>query len=434
MEKLFSIDEGPGLIGAVIGGYRVTGVLGAGAMGKVYRAEAVDRGTPVALKVLHSFLSASKEAAARFRREAFVGVKLVHPNCVPVLDAGTAEDGSVYLAMELIPGESLGDLLDRERRLPWRRALHIARHVLRGLDHAHRESVVHRDIKPDNIFITPRDDDPDFARILDFGIAKLVGDVGGQAITQAGISVGTPSYLSPEQAMGIPLDGRSDLYSLSIVLYEMLTGATPFGHLEPLKRLLAHVAEPVPAFEAIAPGLEIPPEVEALVRDGLAKKPDDRIGSAAEYLVRIEPLLAPPPREAPVIVAAPEVSAVARPARPPRRVALVAAIAIAVVAAIGVAAWLVRGDDPPQLVHTGTIAPPPPEPPPLPAEVQAAIDALETGKTCQLRRKAVERLASLGDPAAIPHLEKARSRPYKGKNANACLVAAVKLAIEKLRK
>jgi hypothetical protein len=131
------------LVGSVIATrYQITGVLGTGAMGTVYRAEQVDTRTPLAIKLLRKHLSAVKEADARFRREAFVGARIAHPNCVEVWDFGAAEDGSFYLAMEVLRGESLGDLLEREGPLPWRRALHIARHILRGLDHAHRESVV----------------------------------------------------------------------------------------------------------------------------------------------------------------------------------------------------------------------------------------------------------------------------------------------------
>ena len=338
--------------------------------------------------------------------------------------------------MELLDGESLGDLLDREGILPWRRALHLARHVLRGLDHAHRESVVHRDIKPENIQVSNRDGDPDYARILDFGIAKLIGDVAGQAITQAGISIGTPSYLSPEQAAGGAIDGRSDLYSLSIVLYEMLAGKTPFGDREPLKRLFAHATEEPPTFAQIAPGVSVPAGVEQLVRDGLAKRPDDRIGSAAEYLVRIEALLgpatrattepepaAPPPSRPPTI---------AEPRRPRgrRRVAL-AAVVLAALAG-GVYAFSTRGDDRPLEVPASAAAAPRPALAAVPPEVTAAIQALENGKTCTLRRKAVKRLEVLGHPSAIPHLEKARSRPRRGKNTNACLRAAADAAIEHL--
>ena len=447
MERLFSVADDRGLIGTVVAGsYRVTALLGAGAMGKVYRAEDVERGTPVALKVLHPFLSANKEAGARFRREAFVGVRLLHPNCVAVLDFGTAADGSFYLAMELLEGESLGDRLDREGAMPWPRALAIARHVLRGLDHAHRESVVHRDIKPDNVFLSDRDGDPDFARVLDFGIAKLVGDVAGQAITQAGISIGTPSYLSPEQAIGGALDGRSDLYSLSIVLYEMLAGRTPFGHLEPMKRLLAHVAEPVPALGDVAPGIDVPPEVEALVRDGLAKKPEERIASAAEYLARIDALLAPlaavarpPERSVPAPAAAEPVAAPAvistRPTRRSRaRRALAAAALVVATASVAVASRSIGGDSP--LLHraepVAAAERSPQPPPPMRAEVREAIELLENGKTCAARRRAVVRLKALGDPRAIPHLDKARSRPRRGKNSNACLKAVAASALEHL--
>ncbi len=453
------------MIGTVIAGsYRVIGVLGAGAMGIVYRAEDIARGTPVAIKVLHKTLSASKEAAARFRREAFVGVRMIHPNCVPVSDFGTAEDGSVYMAMDLLDGEPLGALIDRHGRLPWRRALHIARHVLRGLDYAHCESVVHRDIKPDNIFVTDRDGDPYFATLLDFGIAKLVGDAAGHAITQAGIAVGTPRYLSPEQATGSPLDARSDLYSLSVVLYELLTGRTPFGDRETLNIVLAHISEPVPTFADVAPLLDVPAEVEELVRDGLAKRPDDRISSANEYIVRIEALLGPerpaatndvrpaaakPPKTPPPIApartdappaavtnpspVAPAAQRAAQPRPHQRRRLFVALGILAVLAVAGVVIVVSGGQGAANEPPASRPAPAAPEPPTLPPEVASAISALEGGKNCTARRKAVSRLRTLGHPAAIPVLEKARSRMWRGKNTNACLRSAADAAIKHLR-
>ena len=402
------------LVGRTIGErYRVVGLLGKGAMGAVYSAEDRARGTPLAIKVLHKFLSSSKEAEARFAREAFVGVRLAHPNCVSVIDSGATDDGSFFLAMELLRGESLGDILEREGRLPWRRALRITRHVLRGLEHAHRESVVHRDIKPDNIFITQRGDDPDFARILDFGIAKLIGDSAQHAITQAGIAIGTPKYLSPEQAVGGTLDGRSDLYSASIVLFEMLTGVTPFGDREPLKTLMAHVSEPVPAFADIAPDAAIPPEVEALVKDGLAKLPADRIATATAYLARIDALIGPDRHRA----------------RQRRRTLAIAAVAgLAVAGVIAFAAT--RGGG-------GTTAAPTTSPgagaaQPDPRAVDAALDALDKGKTCADRKAAVDALRALGDPRAIPALQHARARPRRGRNTNACLTTAADDAIAAL--
>jgi serine/threonine protein kinase len=397
-------------VGTLVGKYRLVGLLGSGAMGAVYSAEDRERRKPVAIKVLHKVLSASKEAEARFRREAFVGVRLSHPNCVAVLDSGATDDGSFYLVMELLEGESLGDLLEREGRLSPRRALRITRHVLRGLDHAHRQSIVHRDIKPDNIFITRRGDDPDFARILDFGIAKLIGDSAQNALTQAGIAIGTPKYLSPEQAVGGTLDGRSDLYSLSIVLFEMLAGRTPFGDREPLKTLFAHVSDPVPTFAQIDPLLAVPPEVELLVRDGLTKMPADRIPSAREYRARIERLIGPETRQ-----------------RSGRRTGVVIAAGVAIAAAIGVGVVASRGggkDHP----SSGTAAS---DAPPNPA-VGTAIDALEKGKTCAARKSAVDQLRVLGDPRAIPALERARAKPRRGKNPNACLQADADAAIAEL--
>jgi serine/threonine-protein kinase len=433
-------EEDP--VGRVIAGsYRLTGLLGVGAMGKVFRAEELERGTEVAIKLLRTHLGANKEAAARFRREAFVGVKLVHPNCVPVLDFGTVEDGSCYLVMELVRGESLGDVLDREGRLPWRRALHIARHVLRGLDHAHREGVVHRDIKPDNIFLCEQDGDRDFARILDFGIAKLVGDAAGAAITQAGITVGTPNYVSPEQATATTLDGRSDLYSLSCVLYEMLVGKPPFGDREALRTVLAHATEPPPTFAAIAPDVDIPEDVEALVRDGLAKRPDDRIGSASEYILRIDELVRV--EEAPAAPVEPEETIAVQPdasiavRRAPERRGRTRILALAAVVVTVVAATLLfvlpldeRAIAPPRIERARRA----PVAAPMAMEVQDAIAKLENGKTCAIRRAAVKRLGELADARAVPALEKARSRPWRGKNANACLQKDLDAALKALRR
>jgi serine/threonine protein kinase len=301
MTAIFSVtprDE-PQRIGATIDGrYRVTALLGTGGMGAVFRADDLAEGHPVALKILRPHLSANPEATARFRREASVGGKIIHPNCVGISAVGTCDDGAIYLAMELLDGRSLGELLERDGPLPWQRALHIARHVLRGLHHAHEQGIVHRDIKPDNIYLCRGDGDPDVARVLDFGIAKLVGESGAPAITQTGLTIGTPEYLSPEQAAAGTLDGRSDLYSLSAVLFEMLTGRTPFYDRDLMKILIAHTNKPVPAIAEVAPGVVVPPEVEQLVRDGLAKLPDQRIPSAAAYVARIDALLAPAPATA----------------------------------------------------------------------------------------------------------------------------------------
>ena len=466
------------LLGRILDGkYRVTGLIGAGGMGSVYRVEHVTIGKAMAVKVLHPRLGGTEGFVDRFEREGKVGGKISHPNCVAVSDFGRLDDGAFYLVMELLEGESLGDVLDREGRLHWRRALHVARHVLRGLGHAHERGVVHRDIKPDNIFLARTDDDPDVAKILDFGIAKLVGE-GGATITQAGITIGTPAYLSPEQAFGSELDGRSDLYSLSIVLYEMLTGRTPFGDRDALAMLTAHaVAEP-PPFAEVAPDAQIPAEVEALVRQGLAKSVDDRIPSAGDYVARIDGLLrastqgwaiaTPPPGTLSAMAAVSIPSGTHTVTLPPRRWSRLAlAIGSGVVAIGAVAALASSGggggsaakNAAPAAAKQPAAAPAPPpakdEPKPtsplpssisLPsltgpsdeARLKAAIHDLEKAKTCGERKAAVDQLRSLGDKRAIPALKKARYRMRGGvlglgdKNTNACLKKAAEDAIKAL--
>jgi serine/threonine-protein kinase len=280
-------------IGSVLDGrYRIDAILGAGGMGRVYRGEHTGIGRAVAIKVLHADLSRNREAAQRFQREALASGRLDHPNIVGVSDFGIVDDGPCYLVMEALEGESLGSRLEREKRLHWREALEILRGVLLGLRHAHDRGVVHRDIKPDNIFLAKKDG-ANVVKILDFGIAKLyAGSPDDPASTRAGLTVGTPAYLSPEQAVGGEIKPASDLYSTTIVLFEMITGRPPFEDKDPLAMLGAHVSRPPPTIAEAVPGLEVPPELEDLIQRGLIKTSTDRINAAADYLSYVDGILA----------------------------------------------------------------------------------------------------------------------------------------------
>src|SRR5262245_2277012 len=276
-------------IGSLLDGrYRVDAVLGVGGMGRVYKAEHTGIGRAVAIKVLHSRLGGSKEAAERFQREARASGRLEHPNIVGVSDFGVLADGSLYLVMEALEGEPLGKRIEREKRIAWPEALMIIRAVLSGLKHAHDKGVVHRDVKPDNIFLAKKDGEQ-IVKILDFGIAKLyAGNADDPATTRAGLTVGTPAYLSPEQAVGGAITPASDLYSTSVVLYEMLTGRAPFTDTDPLAMLRAHVSQDPPPFAEVAPDLELPPGIEVVINRGLAKVSAERISSALDYMQQLD--------------------------------------------------------------------------------------------------------------------------------------------------
>lgn len=270
-------------------------------MGCVYLAEHMAIGRPLALKLLHPEVGSIDEVSKRFEREAFAIGRVDHPNCVGVSDFGRLHDGTLYMVLELLDGVLLSDLLEQETRLRWDRAFHIARHILSALASAHGAGIIHRDVKPENVILVEKDGDPDFAKILDFGIAKLYEDRKPEGavvlpgedpkLTQLGVTIGTPTYISPEQAFGQPIDGRADLYSLSVMLFEMITGAPPFDADEVSALLRMHVSVEVPAFCEVAPDLQVPDAVERLVRDGLEKNPEDRISSALLYIRRIDDVL-----------------------------------------------------------------------------------------------------------------------------------------------
>jgi serine/threonine-protein kinase len=283
-------------IGRLLDGrYRITGLIGKGGMGRVYEAEHLALSRRVAVKLLDPADMPASADPRRFAREAFAAGRLGHPNCVTVTDFGSLDDGTLFLAMERLEGRSLEELLRAEGRLPVARALHIMRHVLRGLEHAHALGIVHRDLTPRNIFVIEQLGDRDFAKLLDFGLAKLHGgaaEVEGRGkLTETGIVCGTPRYIAPEQALGEEVDHRADLYSASAILFEMITGRPPFVADDLRALLLLHIGATIPRMYESAPGVEVPVDVEMLVRRGLAKRPTHRPACAGEYATAVDALV-----------------------------------------------------------------------------------------------------------------------------------------------
>ena len=225
------------------GKYRIEGFLSQGGMGAVYRATHVMLGKPVALKLIRPEIVTSPEVVRRFQREARAASLLSHPNIVTIYDLGQLEDGTLYLAMELCAGMSLKDLMVAEGPLAPRRAVRLCRAIAGALALAHKNRIVHRDLKPHNVMVAHDAEGQETPKLLDFGIAKAV-ETDGATLTSTGMVLGTPRYLSPEQAKGLSVDGRSDLYSLGIIFYEMLVGRVPFDDPSVPSLLVKHMAEP----------------------------------------------------------------------------------------------------------------------------------------------------------------------------------------------
>jgi len=265
--------------------YRLDARLGDGGMGTVYRATHLLIERPVAVKVLHPRFVEDEAAQKRFRREARAAGRLQHTNAVAVTDFGRTADGFVYIVMELLEGQSLRDLLAREAPLESRRAVAMMLQAAAAVEAAHESGIIHRDLKPGNIFIVQPRNAPPVVKVLDFGIAKLAADTVGEAethaLTQTGVMIGTPRYMSPEQCDGVPLTPASDVYSLGIILYEMLTGAPPFTGMSPLAVALQHSSKPPRRpTEVVA---DIPLELEKLILHALEKNPAQRPPDAGVF-------------------------------------------------------------------------------------------------------------------------------------------------------
>ena len=275
------------LIGKVLDDrYRLESVLGQGGMGMVFQATQTAMGRQVAVKTLHPSLAMAPTFFERFKREAEVASRLKHPNIVTIFDFGRTADGVCYYVMEHLEGESLRQQVKRDGPMSLRRAVAVIEQIALGLAHAHRQGVIHRDMKPHNVMVTTVDQH-EYLKVLDFGLVKAMEGDDDEQLTSTGQVLGTPQYMPPEQAGGESVDARSDLYSLGGVFYFCLTGTSPYGANSVRKALTASLTQPVPSVASKRQGAPVPRAVEEFVRKSLAKEREDRYQSAEEFIVEL---------------------------------------------------------------------------------------------------------------------------------------------------
>jgi serine/threonine protein kinase len=286
------------LIGRVVNGrFKVVSLIARGGMGRVYRAEQAPLGRVCALKILTTTYEGEHdpEFHKRFFLEASIASKITHPNSVTIFDYGQTEDDIYYMAMEFLEGVTLHRAIRLAGFFPEARVAHIGRQVCRALREAHALGCIHRDLKPANIFLTEHGDEPDFVKVLDFGLVKNVLGDGKpeEQLTQTGLFMGSPKYMAPEQIRGERVDIRTDVYSLGIIMYEMLTGKVPFERLTSLNTLMAQVNDKPPPLRETNPAVDVSPELEDLVLRCMAKDPNERVSSMDEVLATLKRIVAP---------------------------------------------------------------------------------------------------------------------------------------------
>jgi hypothetical protein len=408
------MPEADPLIGSVVGDrYQLVEEIGSGGMAVVYRGEHLLLHKPVAVKVLHAELSTDETMAARFEGEAIAAARLEHPNVVSITDFGRTPDGRMFLVMEHLEGTPLSDIIAAEGSLRWERAVEIIRQTLRGLAHAHDMGVVHRDIKPSNIMVTAHPPAREVAKIIDFGIAKIVsGTMSGPRVeTQAGIIFGTADFLAPERLLGKgDSDPRSDLYAIGVILYEALTGQRPFHDEDPYAIVQRALKDDLPPPSRAVP--ELPAALDFVVARAMARDPDARYQTAREMLAALDPLarkpstgglVAPPPGPDPLGDASASPLGIYTPPRAAprrdRRAAVIfgAGLAAAIVLVVVVTAG--RGSPPTAVLPAGlpTEARADPE-----AEIAAMVKQAAEGETVALRQRAFDRLVALGYGDRVP--------------------------------
>ena len=377
-----SVDADP-LVGRVLADrYHILSKLGEGAMGTVYLGEHLRMGRRDAIKVLRGGLAQDSEAVARFTRGARNVAAIRHPSVCAIYDFSNTEEGLQYLAMEYIEGETLRDTIERETRLDIGRAVDIACQVADALQAAHDAGVVHRDLKPGNIMLCPHASG-EAVKVVDFDIAKGPGEPEGAEVTRVGFVVGTPEYMSPEQLTGERLDGRSDLYSLGVVLYRMITGVLPFRAASTQEIMVQRLTTDALRISDTMPAGTFPPALEPVLARSLARNADQRQASAAVFAREVRSAMSP---DAPAVA-----HAAAAPELPPTRVA---AVAVAPVRDAGAKSKLSRG-----LVAGGALA---------------AVAVIAIGATALLRDRAQE--PTDGIPLAVSDTT-AASEPTRDEGA-----------------
>ncbi|MBZ5712555.1 serine/threonine protein kinase [Nannocystis pusilla] len=405
------IPPAPDLTGTLLlDRYCLLRKLGVGGMGTVYEAEHVTIKKRCAIKILNPEFAHRSELVERFLQEARAASMIGHENVVEITDFGATPTGSVFFVMEMLVGEDLSETIKRSAPLPWSRAATITMQICRALQSAHEKGIIHRDMKPENCFRIERSGNPDFIKVLDFGIAKLTGEDGSSGrLTSTGMIFGTPTYMSPEQAQGMRVDHRADVYAVGVILYELVTGKVPFTADNFMGILTKHMFEDPPSPSEAAPETVILPEVEALILKAMQKDRGLRFQSMRELMDAIQdvgtdaaPVIVVPerrsrpntgptqfrPRTAPINL--PTVETVA-----PRRGG-VFGVALAIAAILGGAAVALYGlgGDPDQPVAKDT-------PTPTQAVVVAAPPEAPPTKAIEAPTK-VEPPAEVDPPAPAP--------------------------------
>jgi serine/threonine protein kinase len=271
------------LIGTTLpGGYGILELVGVGGMGRVYRAEQKALGRTVAVKIIHPHLLGDESASVRFITEARASSRLNHPNSVGVIDFGKSGT-QLYLVMEFLRGKDLARVVYEEGPLPFKRIVDILCQVLAALAEAHHLDIIHRDLKPENIVLEPMRSGGDFVKVVDFGLAKMKAEVSAPGVTSPGIVCGTPDYMAPEQGRGDPIDARSDLYAVGVILFQLLTGRLPFEADNPTQVVLMHLSLPAPDPSAVAPERDIPEGLIEITLKALQKDAARRYQNADEF-------------------------------------------------------------------------------------------------------------------------------------------------------
>ena len=319
---LRSTGSAEALVGTVIADrYRIVSKIGEGGMGQVYLAEHVRMGRKCAVKMISPEMARTDAAIARFNREAANASQINHPNVAQVYDFGEGPGGALYLAMEYVEGETLSAMVRRDGAFTVRRAATLTKQVADALAAAHHRGIVHRDLKPENILVTRQFDGSECTKVVDFGIAKTVQSDGsddgtGQTLTAIGVAVGTPEYMSPEQLAGEKLDGRSDLYSLGLVFFHLLTADLPHPRVTSRETLVARLTDPPRTLAEVQPGRQWPKHLQTMLDYALATEPATRYPTAQEFALDLGILIAAEPVDAPLAATSTAPRPVVRPSAP----------------------------------------------------------------------------------------------------------------------